>query len=65
MSRSIGKTWTVLKMYVFYVEEHVERKQLPTEDADEDDPSRLTESQLTSLGNKKENMYIYESQHVM
>ncbi|KAI8149474.1 hypothetical protein BJV82DRAFT_588193 [Fennellomyces sp. T-0311] len=35
-------------------DEHVERKQLPTENTDEDDPSRLTENQLTSLAHSSD-----------
>lgn len=35
---------------MFIVEESHERRQLPTDDAEEDDPSRLGLNELTSIG---------------
>ena len=38
-----------LQYYLTYLE-NIERKKLPTDNTDEDDSSRLTLNQLTSLG---------------
>ncbi|CDS03568.1 hypothetical protein LRAMOSA00970 [Lichtheimia ramosa] len=49
---------------MFIVEESHERRQLPTDDAEEDDPSRLGLNELTSIGHSNDVLKYLENPRI-